>query len=53
MGLGNQDSCPWRQCKTDGIMEFQRLLSMNWEASTVPLDQRRVVHYKMLDKYLK
>ncbi|MEH2354008.1 MAG: hypothetical protein V7K28_12540 [Nostoc sp.] len=34
LGLGNQDSCPWRECKTEKTTEFLRLFPMNWEAET-------------------
>jgi hypothetical protein len=29
LGLGNQDSCLWRECKTNRTMEFWRLFPMN------------------------
>jgi hypothetical protein len=32
LGLGNQDSCPWRGCQTKKTTEFLRLFPMNWEA---------------------
>jgi hypothetical protein len=35
LGLGNQDSCPWRECKTNRTTGFWRLLPMNWEAPSV------------------
>jgi hypothetical protein len=35
LGLGNQDSCPWRECQTNKTMEFWRLFPMNWEAPSV------------------
>jgi hypothetical protein len=34
LGLGNQDSCPWRECQTKKTTEFLRLFPMNWEAQT-------------------
>jgi len=34
LGLGNQDSCPWRGCQTKKTTEFLRLFPMNWEAQT-------------------
>ena len=34
LGLGNQDSCPWKECKTKKTTEFLRLFLMNWEAQT-------------------
>ncbi|WYL94332.1 MAG: hypothetical protein HEQ35_11135 [Gloeotrichia echinulata IR180] len=32
LGLGNQDSCPWKECKTKKTTEFLRLFLMNWES---------------------
>ncbi|XHR83808.1 MAG: hypothetical protein ACFKPT_05530 [Gloeotrichia echinulata GP01] len=32
LGLGNQDSCPWRECQTKKTTEFLRLFLMNWES---------------------
>jgi hypothetical protein len=29
LGLGNQDSCLWRECKTNKTMEFSWLFPMN------------------------
>jgi hypothetical protein len=34
LGLGNQDSCPERECKTKKTTKFLRLFPMNWEAQT-------------------
>ncbi|OKH34634.1 hypothetical protein FACHB389_14990 [Nostoc calcicola FACHB-389] len=34
LGLGNQDSCPVRECKTKKTTKFLRLFPMNWEAQT-------------------
>ena len=34
LGLGNQDSCPWRECQTKKATELLRLFPMNWEAQT-------------------
>jgi hypothetical protein len=34
LGLGNQDSCPWRECQTKKTTKFLRLFPMNWEAQT-------------------
>jgi hypothetical protein len=35
LGLGNQDSCPWRECKTNRTTQFWRLFPMNWEVPSV------------------
>lgn len=35
LGLGNQDFCPWRECKTNETTKYQRPFPMNWEARAV------------------